>query len=549
MPEESPAALTGGKKSKEIERLQMPVINNGQWEAPFWGASKTFITGQDMLGMQTTSIATYATLLPGLTNLTRRIRYYGFYMWLLEQYAKTKGKVSVSEFQRFMRRGELLLAFVMAHNHTEELGVVGSLYARNRLQKGIDPIDIAAGADRENNDIYWQYSSGAFGQYYQGSLSAIGLIAPSESEKRILVCTPDYGRKLAGLFENTIEETTRKRYLTAIANGTVSRDELSNFGKDFSLTGIQPHSAEWDFFIEMLFGQDYPKIDVPTGHATFRLETILLYLEYLDNRNQFKNAGSFPRSFHYRLWTKKPSVNYTACAGWHYYALNEFAHYALETLLWAFLVDLKNQGSIPLLNMVNSFSDQVHTTLMDNHETEKSLGDLSFQKFSIDFFQQGFAPVSLTNEIRQTGSDAPFEGAVHALRVLALIYQHDKHQISELSAYARKHGMYRNGDVTEFLSWIEKNEYLSLPAFIRKLLLQHILNRHIEVAMRKMRNRNENTLKFILEDNILKWVDTAEPVWTSPRIDSLHQFLVDLKLVEGNNLTDLGRQLLAEKQQ
>lgn len=527
----------------------MPIINNGQWVAPFWGATKTYITGQDMLGMQTTSIATYATLLPGLTNLTRRIRYYGFYMWLLEQYAKTNGKVSVSEFQRFMRRGELLFAFVMMFNHTEELGVVGSLYARNRLHKGIDPIDIAAGADRENIDIYWQYSSGAFGQYYKGALSALGLIAPSKSETRILVCTPDFGRKLAGLFENTIEETIRKRYLSAIANGIVSRDELSAFGKEFSLTEIQPHSAEWEFFIEMLFGKDYPTIDVPTGHSTFRLETILLYLEYLDNRNKFKNADSFPRSFHYRLWNKKPFVNYISCTGWHYYALNEFAHYALETLLWAFLVDLNNQGSIPLPNMVKSFSDHIYTTLMVNHKTDKSLNDFCFQKFSIDLYQQGFVPALLTNEIEQTDKDTPFEGAAHALKVLALIYQHDKHQTSELNAYARRHGMFRNGDVTEFLSWIKKNEQLSLPIFIQKLLLQHILNRHIEVAMRKLRNRNENTLKFILEDNIVKPVAIAKPVWTSPRIDSLHQFLVDLKLVEENNLTDLGRQLLTEKQQ
>ena len=83
----------------------MSVISNGQWEAPFWGASNSFITGQDMLGMQNASIATYATLLPGLTNLTQRIRYYGFYMWLLEQYARTRHKVSVSEFHRFVRRG------------------------------------------------------------------------------------------------------------------------------------------------------------------------------------------------------------------------------------------------------------------------------------------------------------------------------------------------------------------------------------------------------------------------------------------------------------
>ena len=527
----------------------MSVINNGKWEAPFWGASKKFITGQDMLGMQNTSIATYATLLPGLTNLTRRIRYYGFYMWLLEQYAKTKGKVSVSEFQRFMRRGELILAFVMAHNQTEELGVVGSLYARNSLHKGIDPIDIAAGADRENDNIYWQYSSGAFGQYYQGALSAIGLIAPSESESRILVCTPDSGRKLAGLFENSIDETTRDRYLTAIDRGTVSRDELSAFGKEFSLTVIQPSSREWEFYVEMLFGKDYPIIEESTGHTTFRLETILLYMKYLDNSKQFESAGSFPRSFYYRQWDMKPFIGYTACTGWHYYALNEFAHYTLETILWGFLEVLNKLGSIPFPDMVKNFTDHAHSALLESLEPGNNLTNLSFQEFSNDLYQKGFNPAFHIDKISQSGNEAPFELAVHALKVLALIYRHDKHQIAELQAYSRKHGMYRSGDVTDLLLWIQKNEHQNLSTFIRKLLLRHIINRHIEVAMRKMRNRNENTLKFILEDNILKPLDIAKPVWTSPRIDSLHQFLVDLKLVQDNALTDWGRQLLREKLQ
>lgn len=524
----------------------MLVIKDGQWKAPFWGASQKFVTGQDMLGMQNTSIATYATLLPGLTNLTRRIRYYGFYMWLLEQYAKTKGKVSVSAFQRFVRRGELILAFVMAHNYSEELGVVGSLYARKRLKKEAELIDIAAGADRENDDIYWQYSSGAFGQYYQGALSAMGLIAPSEKEKRIYVCT-HYGRKLASLFENTIEEATRRGYLEAIERGTISREELSALGKEFSVATIQPHSEEWKFYIEMLFGKDYPTIEVPAGHNTFRLETILLYMEYLKNKKQFESAGSFPRSFQYRQWDMDPFIGYSTCTGWHYYSLNEFAHYTLETILWSFLVELRTQDPIPLQDMVRTFTENAHSALLESLEIGSNLSNLSFQKFSKDLYQKGFNPVFHTDQIRQTEYEAPFEGTVHALKALALIYQHDKHQIEKLQVYSRKHGMYRNGDVTELLSWIQKNEYQDLSTFIRKLLLQHIINRHIEVAMRKIRNRNENTLKFILENNILKWVDEALPVWTSPRINSLHQFLVDLKLAEDNVLTDLGRQVLEER--
>jgi hypothetical protein len=524
----------------------MPVLNNGQWEAPFWGASKSFITGQDMLGMQNTSIATYATLLPGLTNLTRRIRYYGYYTWMLEQYAKTKGKVSVSEFQRFMRRGELILAFVMAHNHTEELGVVGSLYARNRLQKETDPIDIAAGADSENEDIYWQYSSGAFGQYYQGALSTTGLISSSEKQNRILVCTADYGRKLAEHFESTISEETRIRYLATIDRGKISREELKSFGKEFSVTAIQPHSREWDFYVEMLFGKDFATVHATTGHTTFRVETILLYLEYLDNSKKFETAGSFPRSFLHQLWDKEPFTGYTACKGWHYYALNEFAHYSLETILWACLVELRNQGPVFLPDFIEGFTDKTVTTLNSILAGHDDARQWTFSSFAEDLYNNGFTPSLYTGVINQTGEDKPHEGAVCALQVLAQIYRHDKGRISDLNAYALKYGMHREGDVTELLSWIQKNENLPIPDFFRKLLLQHVLNRHIEVAMRKMRNRNENTLKFILEDNTLKPVDVVEPVWTGPRLDSLHQFLVDLKLVENNTLTALGKEMLKE---
>lgn len=39
--------------------------------------------GLDPLGMQAGSIALYQTLLPGLSNVTNRMRYYGLYVWLV----------------------------------------------------------------------------------------------------------------------------------------------------------------------------------------------------------------------------------------------------------------------------------------------------------------------------------------------------------------------------------------------------------------------------------------------------------------------------------
>ena len=66
----------------------MAVLQKGKAIYPFWGVSINLITGLDPLSLQTTSEATYATMLPGISNLTNRLRYYGFYCWLLDFYFK-----------------------------------------------------------------------------------------------------------------------------------------------------------------------------------------------------------------------------------------------------------------------------------------------------------------------------------------------------------------------------------------------------------------------------------------------------------------------------
>ena len=62
----------------------MAVLQIGKAKYPFWGASINLVPGLDPLGLQVTSEAIYAAMLPGISNLTNRVRYYGFYCWLLD---------------------------------------------------------------------------------------------------------------------------------------------------------------------------------------------------------------------------------------------------------------------------------------------------------------------------------------------------------------------------------------------------------------------------------------------------------------------------------
>jgi hypothetical protein len=45
----------------------MAVLQKGNSIYPFWGENINLITGLDPLGLQVTSEATYATMLPGLS--------------------------------------------------------------------------------------------------------------------------------------------------------------------------------------------------------------------------------------------------------------------------------------------------------------------------------------------------------------------------------------------------------------------------------------------------------------------------------------------------
>lgn len=66
----------------------------------------------DHLGVQASCIALYGQLLPGITNVTDRARYYSFHTWVLWSFERRYPNHSVEEFRRVLRRAECLFARV-----------------------------------------------------------------------------------------------------------------------------------------------------------------------------------------------------------------------------------------------------------------------------------------------------------------------------------------------------------------------------------------------------------------------------------------------------
>ncbi|SFL22690.1 hypothetical protein SAMN04488518_1243 [Pseudovibrio ascidiaceicola] len=101
----------------------MDDAENGQVNFPEWTEYQSK-NGLDPLGMQNSSVNLYQTFLPGISNVTLRMRYYGLYAWLNRAYGQNIGDTNPETWKRYIRRTEALYALI-ACRHGGETGVAG----------------------------------------------------------------------------------------------------------------------------------------------------------------------------------------------------------------------------------------------------------------------------------------------------------------------------------------------------------------------------------------------------------------------------------------
>ncbi|NBW99292.1 hypothetical protein EBR03_06940, partial [bacterium] len=299
----------------------MGKLKSGSYILPFWG-KKGFIKGRDPLGMQIASLTTYSILLPGLTSLTRRIRYYSFYCWLLEQYAQVEGHTDPAVFRRFIRRAELIFSFGMTICFPDSPAVVGNLWAEADLKKNRDYtedfiVDIARGADIGSDRTYWKNFLGAFGQYYLGSLVSLDLIEERRGNSGVYICTKK-GEQLSAAFSQAIDNTEKQIFLKAVKNGKITIAELRSAVTPISLDAIIPLSEEWSLLKNILLAPDHP-----SNSTSFRRSTISDFITFI-KKGKAEEVDLFSEEV-YETVLKKGFESATPCEkGWFIYQLNEF---------------------------------------------------------------------------------------------------------------------------------------------------------------------------------------------------------------------------------
>ncbi|BES62841.1 hypothetical protein [Dysgonomonas capnocytophagoides] len=511
------------------------MYNSNTFTMPFWAENGGFIRGRDPLGIQNSSITVYGRLLPGMTNLTGRIRYYSFYCWILDEYNNLKLEKEKEKPQaqyNFIRRAELIMAFLMVIKEPNITNVPGSDYANRYKLNGI--YSLIQGADKPGKELYWDYESGALGQYYAGSLINLELIEVTEKYFHI----KSKGQKLAAAFRSAVPHDERIYYLELIKKGTCFLEDFDKI-KSFQLNAIVKLSAEWSLLNNLLLEQDGDNFKTRDGKLSEkRFESIKLFLQ---SKAEGIHMYKFP------LWifnniSQDVDPN-SSRFGWFYYFINEAVHYALSTVFWGFLFNIEGR-----ILEIDSYLKKFELEILKETILPIGINSEDILINVLGSIDKGNIPdelVDIKNAVKQGNS---YSAVSKSILLLAMIYNFVKPYEEQVKRFEFNNYIdSQKGNLSEHLNiYIEKNLESSYSKYVNRII-KSVINDHMSTAYRKMGNGEANLLKFLIEDRCIIHIETIEPRGTTPRIQSLQNFMLDLRYIEtSDSLTELGHKLFCE---
>jgi hypothetical protein len=255
--------------------------------------------GLDPLGMQRPIEVIYQSLLPGISTITLRLRYYAFFPWLLDAYAKSNPSTDMEVFRTFQRKAEALLALICTRGQSE-VGVAGINWATRTLQSlGANPtpdavIDFAAGADLASGEENYLLNKGdAFGGIYSSQLREMGLIRTDDPNLPIPYCTTA-AMPLAEAYQNQLDGIAVV-FLKAAEEGRVTIEDLDRLDV-MKPSNIRSGSTEQSALAALLLGQNAN----PSKSDGLRRERVAFQAT---EQRGFKNSASPNWQFRLPLFT------------------------------------------------------------------------------------------------------------------------------------------------------------------------------------------------------------------------------------------------------
>lgn len=493
---------------------------------PYVGETDNIKIGLNPLGVRNAGEALFTRLLPGMNNVTLRIRYYSFYCWIVTQFYKGRDKVSKDEFNLFIRKAELLLALVDAYTDNPG-GVPGTLFAvarRDESQTGLFDLNEGA-ALKQRSGTYWANQGGVLSQYYIASLLDMGLFGVNAHNSKLFNIYRDdtsgfvNGDMLADAFQESIGKEAANLFLSYIEKGNVTVEQLKALQEPFGMKSLVGKDTERDLLTKMLLQQDYPAREEVSWH---RKRTILYFLEYAAQATEKLSDLDFA-AYMYDRYAESPATQDQTSLMWYCFHLNDEWQYMFTQLFVRTLEKLRGKPG-----------QRAHI-----RELVQEMADEMVESFVSTTVEDALEEAEINLQSKEWDKDTP---AYAFCKLLSMVSQNAQHiEASHDATFSGTYSFFRfASDVL-----MRKSDLHDLAAW---LIEERIIYQHYVTAFRKQQATGIASQKFVIDKDYLSFIDTYTYIISheSPRIVSLMNFLTDLQLITENGITELGQLKLEE---
>lgn len=552
-----------------------------------WVKNSREATGQDQLGLRFFSETIYQELLPSITNVTSRGRYYSFYPWLIWSVEKRTDDLKSFTLQKIVRRADCLLTLIGLYHHyfsenssqSFHDGLIGAKKLSSVLPEIIESGKTAQiskyATEEESSDRYFKNKFGGLGQYYFGPLRDAGILA--YNQKNEINYTEDRGLIIAEAFDKFVNGDI---FFEVLRNDKVSENDLENL-LNFCPCRLSENPNEQKTLIDFFFSRieifRYPIWEM-------RRKSLALILDFtgrsqnlglemrIDSSGVHKflgaaYAGSFNKHI---LWNSDVAETAETKFLWRQYYAGEMLSYAAQALFWAGLTKLTQDDRIVLSSGDYGywFSEVFGLSLPDfaDKNFSEMVEEIAIILPEIAEQENPHHEISLTRQLELAVKDkwAPDKQektvALAARVLLTLAARFENDDLDFPVSFSNQQLNEYPINLTNFIHYSEDGwRAMSLKEWFAWLAAKWGIETHLMIALRKLQQESLDTFKVYPSEEGLQVKEfigdkTIEeillPGFTSPRLRTTFQILWDLGLLTPENesfiLTPTGKNLLEE---
>ena len=532
--------------------------------ATAWVKPPPQIGGLDHLAVQAPCVNVYARLLPGITNVTDRARYYSFYPWLIWAFDNAGLTVYDNDFVERFRRADVLFTLIAIRhaiksgdayeNHAGATVGNSTLYEITTNLADNPGIRLSDYSLREGAKTrYFKNKLGGLGQYYLGVLREFEILDGDAAQG--IRYTSQIGQPIAEQFDAGFDSAL---FLSAVEADFVTVRDLDALNI-ICPCGLSKNRGEKDILGKLFFAREgFFNEEALPRRRTF--QSILHLADYLNNQEHELSEATFRACIYSgalpngAVWPVPPTLSGNR-RKWRIYATNELLSVAVQGLFHALLDGYEESG------LRFDAGDQVVDWFLETPEAIETLARLGSERTYgeylanaayglpdlTDWQSQGHE-VQLSDAIIRLSASRAEKSCENRVEILIAAFQ-----ILAALAQRRSGATQGYGDLhfdSRYFSYYPINlksfdfhvenswPALSVRDVFRWLLLNWGIDVHLGVALRKLRGQSKSTFRIRPSDRGMEVIAVPSAVHTRPRFRQAIRILKDLGALE---MTETGQ--------